>query len=60
MRRDPIQGNAVPHYGMKEREFCTLPACWEIAPEVLQLPDGTELNELLKVVDQNGLNVWQQ
>ncbi|MDN2668138.1 2-amino-4-hydroxy-6-hydroxymethyldihydropteridine diphosphokinase [Vibrio sp. 14N.309.X.WAT.E.F5] len=48
----------VPHYGMKEREFVLYPLA-EIAPS-LQLPDGTELNELLKVVDQNGLNVWQQ
>ena len=48
----------VPHYGMKEREFVLYPLA-EIAPS-LQLPDGTELNELLKVVDKNGLNVWQK
>ncbi|MEZ8188954.1 MULTISPECIES: 2-amino-4-hydroxy-6-hydroxymethyldihydropteridine diphosphokinase [Vibrio] len=48
----------VPHYGMKEREFVLYPLS-EIAPS-LQLPDGTELTELLKIVDKNGLNVWQQ
>ncbi|GMM88061.1 2-amino-4-hydroxy-6-hydroxymethyldihydropteridine diphosphokinase [Vibrio fortis] len=48
----------VPHYGMKEREFVLYPLA-EIAPS-LQLPDGTELSELLKVVDKNGLNVWQK
>ena len=48
----------VPHYGMKEREFVLYPLA-EIAPS-LQLPDGTELSELLRVVDQNGLNVWQK
>ena len=48
----------VPHYGMKEREFVLYPLA-EIAPN-LQLPDGTELSELLKVVDKNGLNVWQK
>ncbi|WP_261903130.1 2-amino-4-hydroxy-6-hydroxymethyldihydropteridine diphosphokinase [Vibrio fortis] len=48
----------VPHYGMKEREFVLYPLA-EIAPS-LQLPDGTELSKLLKVVDKNGLNVWQK
>ncbi|WP_434762047.1 2-amino-4-hydroxy-6-hydroxymethyldihydropteridine diphosphokinase [Vibrio fortis] len=48
----------VPHYGMKEREFVLYPLA-EIAPS-LQLPDGTELSELLNVVDKNGLNVWQK
>jgi 2-amino-4-hydroxy-6-hydroxymethyldihydropteridine diphosphokinase len=48
----------VPHYGMKEREFVLYPLA-EIAPS-LQLPDGTELSELLKVVNKNGLNVWQK
>ncbi|WP_146441885.1 2-amino-4-hydroxy-6-hydroxymethyldihydropteridine diphosphokinase [Vibrio kanaloae] len=48
----------VPHYGMKEREFVLYPLA-EIAPS-LQLPDGTELTDLLKLVDKNGLNVWQQ
>ena len=48
----------VPHYGMKEREFVLYPLA-EIAPS-LQLPDGTELSELLRVVDKNGLNVWQK
>jgi 2-amino-4-hydroxy-6-hydroxymethyldihydropteridine diphosphokinase len=48
----------VPHYGMKEREFVLYPLA-EIAPS-LQLPDGTELTELLKIVGKNGLNVWQQ
>lgn len=48
----------IPHYGMKEREFVLYPLA-EIAPS-LQLPDGTELTALLKIVDKNGLNVWQQ
>ncbi|WP_299686895.1 2-amino-4-hydroxy-6-hydroxymethyldihydropteridine diphosphokinase [uncultured Vibrio sp.] len=48
----------VPHYGMKEREFVLYPLA-EIAPS-LQLPDGTELTDLLKIIDKNGLNVWQQ
>ena len=48
----------VPHYGMKEREFVLYPLA-EIAPS-LQLPDGTELTDLLTLVDKNGLNVWQQ
>ncbi|MCW8332283.1 2-amino-4-hydroxy-6-hydroxymethyldihydropteridine diphosphokinase [Vibrio sp. SCSIO 43135] len=47
----------VPHYGMKEREFVLYPLA-EIAPN-LQLPDGTELRELLKQVDRNGLSTWQ-
>jgi 2-amino-4-hydroxy-6-hydroxymethyldihydropteridine diphosphokinase len=46
----------VPHYGMKEREFVLYPLA-EIAPS-LQLPDGTQLAELLKEVDRNGLSVW--
>ncbi|WP_117233692.1 2-amino-4-hydroxy-6-hydroxymethyldihydropteridine diphosphokinase [Vibrio maerlii] len=46
----------VPHYGMKEREFVLYPLA-EISPN-LQLPDGTELSDLLKKVDRNGLNVW--
>ncbi|WP_375751269.1 2-amino-4-hydroxy-6-hydroxymethyldihydropteridine diphosphokinase [Vibrio sp. HN007] len=48
----------VPHYGMKEREFVLYPLA-EIEPN-LQLPDGTNLSELLKTVDRNGLRVWQQ
>ncbi|MDN3615101.1 MAG: 2-amino-4-hydroxy-6-hydroxymethyldihydropteridine diphosphokinase [Vibrio gallaecicus] len=48
----------VPHYGMKEREFVLYPLA-EIAPS-LQLPDGTELTNLLKIVDKNGLDVWQR
>mgnify|MGYP000556847217 CR=1 FL=1 len=48
----------VPHYGMKEREFVLYPLA-EIAPS-LQLPDGTELTDLLKIVDKNGLDVWQR
>ncbi|CAM2893916.1 2-amino-4-hydroxy-6-hydroxymethyldihydropteridine diphosphokinase [Vibrio mytili] len=47
----------VPHYGMKEREFVLYPLA-EIAPS-LQLPDGTEVSELLKQVDRNGLRIWQ-
>lgn len=47
----------VPHYGMKEREFVLYPLA-EIAPN-LTLPCGTRLDELLKVVDQNGLRIWQ-
>ncbi len=47
----------VPHYGMRVREFVLYPL-EEIAPE-LQLPDGTALQELLKSVPLNGLNIWQ-
>ncbi len=47
----------VPHYGMKEREFVLYPLA-EIAPN-LTLPCGTRLDELLKVVNQNGLRIWQ-
>jgi 2-amino-4-hydroxy-6-hydroxymethyldihydropteridine diphosphokinase len=47
----------VPHYGMKEREFVLYPLA-EIAPS-LQLPDGTQLAELLEEVDRNGLSIWQ-
>ncbi|GAJ70849.1 2-amino-4-hydroxy-6-hydroxymethyldihydropteridine pyrophosphokinase [Vibrio sp. JCM 18904] len=47
----------VPHYGMKEREFVLYPLA-EIAPS-LQLPDGTEVSELLEQVDRNGLSIWQ-
>lgn len=47
----------VPHYGMKEREFVLYPLA-EIAPN-LTLPCGSRLKDLLKVVDKNGLNIWQ-
>ncbi len=47
----------VPHYGMKEREFVLYPLA-EIAPS-LTLPDGTDLQTLLKVVNRNGLSTWQ-
>lgn len=47
----------VPHYGMKEREFVLYPLA-EIAPS-LTLPDGTDLQTLLNVVDRNGLSTWQ-
>lgn len=47
----------VPHYGMKVREFVIYPL-FEIAPN-LSLPDGTELESLLKTVDRNGLSIWQ-
>lgn len=47
----------VPHYGMKEREFVLYPLA-EIAPS-LTLPCGSRLEDLLKVVDKNGLNIWQ-
>lgn len=47
----------VPHYGMKEREFVLYPLA-EIAPN-LTLPCGTRLNELLSIVDKNGLRIWQ-
>ncbi|MBA5762176.1 2-amino-4-hydroxy-6-hydroxymethyldihydropteridine diphosphokinase [Vibrio sp. 404] len=47
----------VPHYGMRDREFVLYPLS-EIAP-LLTLPDGTELLQLLKQVDRNGLSVWQ-
>ncbi|WP_103270655.1 2-amino-4-hydroxy-6-hydroxymethyldihydropteridine diphosphokinase, partial [Vibrio vulnificus] len=46
----------VPHYGMKEREFVLYPLA-EIAPN-LTLPDGTELSQLLTIVDKNGLGIW--
>lgn len=46
----------VPHYGMKVREFVLYPLA-EIAPD-LQLPDGTELKQLLPTVERNGLSVW--
>ncbi|KOO07964.1 2-amino-4-hydroxy-6-hydroxymethyldihydropteridine diphosphokinase [Vibrio hepatarius] len=47
----------VPHYGMKEREFVLYPLA-EIAPN-LTLPCGSRLEDLLTVVDKNGLNIWQ-
>ncbi|MGX9418520.1 2-amino-4-hydroxy-6-hydroxymethyldihydropteridine diphosphokinase [Vibrio sp. WJH972] len=47
----------VPHYGMKVREFVLYPLA-EIAPNLI-LPDGTELTDLLKQVDKNGLSIWQ-
>jgi len=47
----------VPHYGMKEREFVLYPLA-EIAPN-LTLPCGSRLEDLLKVVNKNGLNIWQ-
>ncbi|WP_038173853.1 MULTISPECIES: 2-amino-4-hydroxy-6-hydroxymethyldihydropteridine diphosphokinase [Vibrio] len=47
----------VPHYGMKEREFVLYPLA-EIAPN-LTLPCGTRLEDLLQVVEQNGLRIWQ-
>ncbi|MBD1555555.1 2-amino-4-hydroxy-6-hydroxymethyldihydropteridine diphosphokinase [Vibrio sp. S9_S30] len=46
----------IPHYGMKVREFVLYPLA-EIAPS-LTLPDGTQLQTLLKQVDRNGLNIW--
>ena len=45
----------VPHYGMKIREFVLYPL-HEVAPE-LCLPGGTELTELLKTIDKNGLTI---
>ncbi len=48
----------VPHYGMKVREFVLYPLA-EIA-ENLILPDGTELTNLLKQVDRNGLRIWHE
>lgn len=47
----------VPHYGMKEREFVLYPLA-EIAPNIT-LPCGTRLKDLLQVVEQNGLRIWQ-
>ncbi|WP_086981550.1 2-amino-4-hydroxy-6-hydroxymethyldihydropteridine diphosphokinase [Vibrio aphrogenes] len=47
----------VPHYGMKVREFVIYPL-YEIAPH-LSLPDGTELQYLIKTIDRNGLSIWQ-
>ncbi|WP_428771421.1 2-amino-4-hydroxy-6-hydroxymethyldihydropteridine diphosphokinase [Vibrio sp.] len=46
----------IPHYGMKQREFVLYPLA-EIAPD-LTLPDGTELNQLLRQVPRNGLSIW--
>ncbi|MCL9781058.1 2-amino-4-hydroxy-6-hydroxymethyldihydropteridine diphosphokinase [Vibrio sp. S4M6] len=48
----------IPHYGMKEREFVLYPLA-EIAADLI-LPDGTALQHLLNVVEQNGLHIWQQ
>ncbi len=47
----------IPHYGMKQREFVLYPLA-EIAPN-LTLPCGTRLEDLLNVVEQNGLRIWQ-
>lgn len=44
---------AVPHYGLREREFVLYPL-YEIAP-TLSLPDGTVLSSLLAQVPVNGL-----
>ncbi len=46
----------VPHYGMKVREFVLYPLA-EIAPNFI-LPDHTPLVDLLQLVDQNGLTIW--
>lgn len=43
----------VPHYGMKQREFVLYPLA-DIAPD-LCLPDGSQLSELLSLVERNGL-----
>lgn len=48
----------VPHYGMQTREFVLYPLA-EIAADLI-LPDGTELTNLLKQVDRNGLRIWQE
>ena len=48
---DPIL--TIPHYGMKEREFVLYPLA-QIAPN-LTLPDGSSIQNLLKMVDPNGL-----
>lgn len=46
----------IPHYGMKSRNFVLYPLA-QICPD-LQFPDGTQLQELLKNVNQDGLSVW--
>lgn len=45
----------VPHYGMKVREFVLYPM-HEIAPD-LALPCGTDLADLIKTIDKNGLSI---
>jgi 2-amino-4-hydroxy-6-hydroxymethyldihydropteridine diphosphokinase len=48
----------IPHYGMTIREFVLYPLA-EIAPNLI-LPDETDLSDLLKQVDRNGLSIWQE
>jgi 2-amino-4-hydroxy-6-hydroxymethyldihydropteridine diphosphokinase len=43
----------VPHYGMKQRNFVLFPL-YEISPRLI-LPDGTELSELIKITDKQGI-----
>ena len=47
----------VPHYGLKLREFVLTPLA-EIAPN-LHLPDGDNILELSKRIDQNELKVYK-
>jgi len=43
----------IPHYGMKQRNFVLLPL-FEISPRIT-LPDGTQLSELIKITDKQGI-----
>jgi 2-amino-4-hydroxy-6-hydroxymethyldihydropteridine diphosphokinase len=43
----------IPHYGMKTRNFVLLPL-FEIAPK-LTLPDGTEISELIRETEKQGI-----
>lgn len=46
----------IPHYGMHERAFVLCPLA-EIAPD-LTLPDGRQLQQLLKYVDKQQLSIY--
>ncbi|KAA8995488.1 2-amino-4-hydroxy-6-hydroxymethyldihydropteridine diphosphokinase [Affinibrenneria salicis] len=46
----------IPHYDMKNREFMLYPLA-EIAPDLV-FPDGERLSERLKLVEVNGLTLW--
>ncbi|WP_416778617.1 2-amino-4-hydroxy-6-hydroxymethyldihydropteridine diphosphokinase [Xenorhabdus budapestensis] len=47
---------AIPHYGLKQREFMLYPLA-EIAPDLV-FPDKETLAERLKHVPENGLTFW--
>ena len=48
----------VPHYGLRQRNFVLIPLA-EISPD-LRLPDGTQLQELLALIDQKGIERLDQ